>query len=91
MNSNVRSIRLFGDGIIDSEREVGVLEVFVDSRWGVVCASQSESTNELNARILCETFKGKNGGAKPVRLSLSRCVYILAGAWLLTKVSHTDR
>lgn len=72
--STERPIRFFGQGLFDEQRAVGVLEVFMDNRWGLVCDKYSEEQAQINAIVLCKEFFIQVEDSKAVRLPSSRCV-----------------
>ena len=66
------SIRPFGIGLIDQERAVGVVELFYNNRWGVVCRNHMEEFDKVTAELLCEGFSFDRKKATFVQLSPSR-------------------
>lgn len=54
--SSQHPVRFFGHGRFDSSRAVGVVEIFMDQRWGMVCDREPENISQINANVLCEQF-----------------------------------
>ena len=68
-------MRRFGNGLFDEDRNVGVLEIFQDNRWGVVCSSQDEEVARVNAEVLCRAFFfSESMDPKQVTLTTARSV-----------------
>ncbi len=59
-NSKTQSFRLFGVDVFDNGDISGVLEVFEDSRWGMVCTNSSEEEGNHLAKIICRTLQLKD-------------------------------
>ena len=49
-------IQLFGKGIFDPRRAVGVVEIYQDGKWGMVCQNKPDDVAQDNANILCRRF-----------------------------------
>jgi hypothetical protein len=74
LSSVEAQVRLFGSGLFDSERAVGVVEVFIDNRWGVVCNNEAEEVARANAGFLCRKFfnDGGSNDPRPIRIPVAR-------------------
>ena len=65
--------RFFGKGVFDPTRAVGVVEIYQDGRWGMVCQNKPDDVAQDNANSLCRRFfPSVDVNAKSVRLSMER-------------------
>ena len=70
-------IRLFGQGRFDSTRALGVVELFEEDRWGMLCDREPEDVSRTNAQILCShLFVGHKVEGKTVTIPVTRCVCV---------------
>lgn len=55
-SSEEHPVRIFGQEKFEVEegRVQGVVEIFQNRRWGVICASEDPAVAETNARGICE-------------------------------------
>ena len=73
------TVRLFGIDSFREDRVLGVVEVFEDNKWGMVCSNRSPgSVDGLNAMIICTTvFRIDFADASSVAIPSSRYIYTL--------------
>lgn len=67
---------------------LGVVEVFQDNKWGMVCSNRSGDGADLKAKVLCASVYGIDyDGAKSVVIPLERYVHVsMLLAWGTTSM-----
>ena len=76
---------MFGRGLFDPGRAVGVIEVLLNNRWGVVCENQPEDVARINARVLCRKFFSDDASVspRPIHIPVARSAMFQPDVMLL--------